>query len=253
MQARSQRLLQQQRLASVPPNKVGARARVVTEGAIASALLARIAATGRGDRVEIAALYLSQRELVQALLDAARRGVVVRLLLDPGKDGYGYVRSGIPNREAASELVAASDGAVRVRWYRTHGEQFSPGFVLVQSGASGWLMIGTAELTRRDLGDFDLAAAIIVDLPPDAAAAAEAHSIGSTCCGSTVPPAAPSTPPTPMSIPMPRNCATGNTACSRRRALPLTDAGRSPLSTASRCMDNRDRRQGPPVAARLRV
>jgi hypothetical protein len=174
MQARSQSLLQQQRLASVPANKVTARARVVTEGAIAAALLGRIAATSRGDRIEIAALYLSQRELVQALLDAARRGVVVRLLLDPGKDGYGYARSGIPNREAASELVAASDGAVRVRWYRTHGEQFSPGFVLVQSGASGWLMIGTAELTRRDLGDFDLAAAVITDLPSDAAAAAEA-------------------------------------------------------------------------------
>src|SRR5476649_1707815 len=98
--------------------RVTARARVVTEGAISAALLARIDATGNGDRIEIAALYLSQRELVQALLDAARRGVVVRLLLDPGKDGYGYARSGIPNREAASELVATSDGAVRVRWYR---------------------------------------------------------------------------------------------------------------------------------------
>jgi hypothetical protein len=174
MQARSQRLLQQQRLASLPADKVTARARVVTEGAIATAVLARIAATGSGDRIEIAALYLSQRELLQALLDAARRGVIVRLLLDPGKDGYGYARSGIPNREAASELVAASDGAVRVRWYRTHGELFSPGLLLVHSGASSWLMIGTAELSRRDLGDFDLAAAVITDLPADASAAADA-------------------------------------------------------------------------------
>ena len=174
MQARSQRLLEQQRLAAVPANRASARARVVTEGAIAAALVARIDASGNGDRIEIAALYLSQRELVRALLNAARRGVIVRLLLDPGKDGYGYARSGIPNREVASELVAASDGAVRVRWYRTHGEQFSPGFVLVQSEARAWLMIGTAELSRRDLGDFNLAAAVITDLPPSAPAAEDA-------------------------------------------------------------------------------
>ncbi len=174
MQARSQRLLQQQRLVVPPANPAAARARVVTEGAIATVLVARIDAAGKGDRIEVAALYLSQRELVRALLDAARRGVIVRLLLDPGKDGYGYARSGIPNREVASELVAASDGAVRVRWYRTHGEQFSPGFVLVQSETRDWLMTGTAELSRRDLGDFDLAAAVIIDLPADAPAGMDA-------------------------------------------------------------------------------
>jgi hypothetical protein len=173
MEARSQRLLEQRRLA-VPADGDTARARVVTEGAIASTLVARIDAAGKGDRIAIAALYLSQRELVRALLDAARRGVGVRLLLDPGKDGYGYERSGIPNREVASELIAASDGAVRVRWYRTHGEQFSPGLVLVHSGARCWLMVGTAELSRRDLGDFNLAAAAIVDVPADAAAGAQA-------------------------------------------------------------------------------
>ncbi|HEY6452605.1 MAG TPA: phospholipase D-like domain-containing protein [Steroidobacteraceae bacterium] len=176
MQARAQRLLEQQRRAAPPVVHASARACVVTEGAIAAALVKRIEATGSGDRIQIAALYLSQRALVGALLDAARRGASVRVLLDPGKDGYGYDRSGIPNREVASELVATSDGAVRVRWYRTHGEQFSPGFVLVQSGANAWLMVGTAVLSRRDLDDFNLAAAFVVELPADAPAAAEALS-----------------------------------------------------------------------------
>ena len=52
---------------------------------MAEALVARIDATGKHDSIEIAALYLSQRELVRALLDAARRGVSIRLLLDPGQ------------------------------------------------------------------------------------------------------------------------------------------------------------------------
>jgi hypothetical protein len=174
MQERSQRLLELQRRAELPTTPLDARARVVTEGAIAETLVARIDACGSGDHIAIAALYLSQRALIRALLDAARRGVDVRVLLDPGKDGYGYEHSGIPNREVASELIAASDGAVRVRWYRTHGEQFSAGFVLVQSHAGCWLMVGTAELTRYDLDDFNLAAAVIAELPPNAEASVEA-------------------------------------------------------------------------------
>lgn len=180
MQARAQRLFEQQRRLAAIGNDDSARARIVTEGGIATALVARIDATRRGDQIALAALYLSQRELDRALIDAGRRGVTVRLLLDPGKDGYGYDRSGIPNREVASELIAASDGAVRVRWYRTHGEQFSPGVVLVQSPTRSWLLVGTAQLSQRDLGDFNLAAAAILDLPvavaTDAAPAVEALS-----------------------------------------------------------------------------
>jgi hypothetical protein len=127
-----------------------------------------------GDRIELAALYLSQRELVRALLDAARRGVSVRVLLDPGKDGYGFDHSGLPNRQVSSELIVQSDGAIRVRWYRTHGEQFSPGFVLIEHATRDWLMIGTAQLSRYDLDDFNLAGAFIAELPPGVGAAAAA-------------------------------------------------------------------------------
>ena len=126
MQARAQRLLEPQRHLLLPESGDAARARVLTEGAIGAALVARIDAATRADRVEIAAMFLSQRELVRALLDAARRGANVRLLLDPDKDGYGYDHSGLPNRQVASELISTSDGAIRVRWYRTHGERVQP-------------------------------------------------------------------------------------------------------------------------------
>jgi PLD-like domain len=177
IQERSQRLLERQRhsVASVAAAEA-ARTRVVSEAAIAEALVGRIDAAGKHDNIDIAALYLSQRELVRALLDAAWRGVAIRVLLDPGKDGYGYQRSGVPNRAVASELVAASDGAVRVRWYRTHGEQFSPGFALIRSAGRAWLLVGTAELSRRDLDDMNLAAAFIAELPTSAPASNDALS-----------------------------------------------------------------------------
>jgi len=187
MQERAQRLFERRRQGAASRISAGsgisassgadaARVRVLSESSIADALLERINAAGSHDSVEIAALYLSQRELVRALIDAAWRGATVRVLLDPGKDGYGYERSGLPNRQVASELVSASDGAVRVRWYRTHGEQFSPGFALIRSVDHAWLMVGTAELSRRDLDDFDLAAAFIAELPGSATAGSDALS-----------------------------------------------------------------------------
>ena len=173
-QAHAQRLAEQLSTDTPVAGPDAAQARVVSEGAIGEALASRLNAAGRGDAVELAALYLSERGLVRAILDAARRGAAVRVLLDPGREAYGYPRGGLPNRAVASELVAASDGGVRVRWYRTHGELFSPGFALVRSAARTWLMVGTAEWTRRDLQDCDLAAAFVVDTPAAAAVGADA-------------------------------------------------------------------------------
>lgn len=173
MQARAQHLIEQ-----IPTlgGGEGAQARVLSESAAAQALILRIDATVKGDSIDVAALYLAQRDLVRVLLEAARRGVAVRALLDPGKDGYGYARSGLPNREVAAELVASSDGALRVRWYRTHGEQFSPSLIRIQGAGRVWLWSGTAELRHTDFDGLNLAAAFVADLPPTAAAASDALS-----------------------------------------------------------------------------
>ena len=52
----------------------------------------------------------------------------------------------------ASELIAASDGAIQLRWIRTHGEQFHIKLTAVRSGGRLWLMLGSANYTRRNLG-----------------------------------------------------------------------------------------------------
>jgi hypothetical protein len=146
----------------------GAQLRIVTEGAIRAALLQRLDATQRGDEISLAMFYLSDRPVVRALLAAARRGVSLRILLDPNKDAFGHEKSGLPNRQVAAELVAASDGAIRVRWYRTHGEQFHAKLVLVTHQQQAWLMLGSANLTRRNLGDYNLEADAIVESALDA-------------------------------------------------------------------------------------
>lgn len=152
----------------MPPQAPPANAiqvKVLTEGAIRAALLQHVRSAGKGDFVDIAMFYISDRAIVEALLKAARRGVTVRLILDPNKDAFGHSKSGIPNRPVASELVAASSGAIHVRWYRTHGEQFHTKLVMVYGAQRLWFTLGSANLTRRNLSDYNLEANVGVELP----------------------------------------------------------------------------------------
>jgi phosphatidylserine/phosphatidylglycerophosphate/cardiolipin synthase-like enzyme len=150
-----------------------AQVQVLTEGEIASAILRNIAGARAGDTIDVAMFYLSERQVVRALIDAARRGVSVRVLLDPNKDAFGRSKNGIPNRSVATELGAASDGAIKVRWFRTHGEQFHSKLVAIRTAEEYWFTLGSANLTRRNLGDFNLEANLAASVPPGSNIAAE--------------------------------------------------------------------------------
>jgi HKD family nuclease len=151
--------------ADPPAQTGGGRVKVLTEGGIRTELLRRLDTAGRGDNIDIAMFYVSDRGVIESLLAASHRGASVRLILDPNKDAFGHAKSGIPNQPVASELVAASDGAIHVRWYRTHGEQFHTKLVMVYSPELFWLTVGSANLTRRNLADYNLEANLAIELP----------------------------------------------------------------------------------------
>jgi phosphatidylserine/phosphatidylglycerophosphate/cardiolipin synthase-like enzyme len=159
------------------------RVQVLTEGALRSALLEHAAASGRGDSIDIASFGFADRGVVEALLDASRRGVAVHLILDPSEDATTLAPSGLPNQPAASELVARSGGAVRVRWYRTHGERFHPAFALFSGRRNVWLTVGSANLTRRGLDDYNLEAALAMETLRDAPLALQAQGYFDTLWG----------------------------------------------------------------------
>jgi hypothetical protein len=149
--------------AAPPTDPVGVR--TLTEGAIADAIVDRIGRCTAGDAIDIAVLHLADRDVLDGVRAAAARGARVRVLLDPNGDAYGRTSSGLPNRPVASELVAGSEGAIRVRWYRTHGEQFRAGLVAIRGRERFWLVLGAPALTRRAIRDYNLAAALAVDAP----------------------------------------------------------------------------------------
>jgi phosphatidylserine/phosphatidylglycerophosphate/cardiolipin synthase-like enzyme len=146
----------------------GGRVKVLTEGGILTELVDRLDTAERGDNIDIAMFYVADRAVIESLLAASRRGVAVRLIMDPNKDAFGRTKSGIPNQPVASELVAASDGAIHVRWYRTHGEQFHTKLAMVYSPERFWLTVGSANLTRRNLADYNLEANVAIEMPRSA-------------------------------------------------------------------------------------
>ncbi len=159
--------------ASNPGNSGATRAAIATEGAIRAQLLERFDATEPGDAIDIAQFYLSDRKVVGALRDAARRGVNVRLLLDPNKDAFGFEKSGRPNREVAGELLASAGESLQLRWYRTHGEQFHVKLAAVRHHDRLWFTLGSANFTRRNLGDLNLEANMMVETAADSTVAAD--------------------------------------------------------------------------------
>jgi len=145
-----------------------ARVQVLTEGEIGAAITRNLAGARAGDSIDIAMFYLSDRDVIQSLLAAAKRGVSVRVLLDPNKDAFGRTKNGIPNRSVATELAAASDGAIKVRWFRTHGEQFHSKLVSMRTATEFWFTLGSANLTRRNLDDYNLEANVAASVPLNA-------------------------------------------------------------------------------------
>ncbi|HEV3181511.1 MAG TPA: phospholipase D-like domain-containing protein [Steroidobacteraceae bacterium] len=151
-----------------------ARVQLLTEGAIRRVLLARLDATSAADSVDAALEYLADRGIIESLLAAARRGVSVRLILDPNEGATRGGAAGVPNQPVASELVSRSGGSIRVRWYRTHGERFHTALLLIDGRQSLWLAAGSAQLTRRDLEDYDLEADAAIELGRNAPLAQQA-------------------------------------------------------------------------------
>ena len=154
--------------APAPSPDSAARVQVLTEGEIRAAVVSNLAGAGVGDSIEVAMFYLSERDVIQALLGAARRGAAVRVILDPNKDAFGREKNGIPNRSVAAELSAASEGAIRVRWFRTHGEQFHSKLVSMRTATEFWFTLGSANLTRRNLENYNLEANIAASVPLNA-------------------------------------------------------------------------------------
>jgi hypothetical protein len=137
-------------------------ARFLTEGAIETALLDAIAAAGSGDEISIAVQNLSDRRLVGAALGAAARGARLQVLL---------ARNRMPNQAVAGELLRDGAGHIEVRWCPTETGASLPKLLVVQHRNDLWMNFGSANFTRRNLGDLNLESSVELRMPARAAPA----------------------------------------------------------------------------------
>ena len=113
--------------------------------------------------IDLAMFYLSDRDIISALVSAANRGVHVRVILDPNKDAFGFDKNGIPNQPVAKELVNNSHEAITVRWCDTHGEQCHGKLLMGDTATTSFMMLGSANFTRRNIGGYNLEEDIFVE------------------------------------------------------------------------------------------
>ncbi len=144
----------------------------ITEGAIRERVIEMLNGTTRGDHVRIAMFYISDRGVIQAVKDAAFGGARVQLILDMNKDAFGREKDGIPNRPVAGELMsfAAEENVfIDVKWAETHGEQFHSKAMSITNpdAAKHQFTCGSANWTRRNIGDFNMEANICLQNVPE--------------------------------------------------------------------------------------
>lgn len=129
---------------------------LLTEKAIKTKALESIDGLKAGEALDMSMFYISDRNIVTALKRADERGVKIRLIFDPNKDAFGREKNGIPNRQVAHELIKNSKGNTEIKWCDTHGEQCHGKLLIFKQGDNSSLIQGSANLTRRNLENFNL-------------------------------------------------------------------------------------------------
>lgn len=139
---------------------------------IKQALVRDIRAAMPPDRLFICAQFLAERELIEALVAASRRGVEGTLVLDQSKVDFGAPKSGYPNQITAPELARRTD--FEIRWANVRRDEFHNQFMLVERGDRCVLHIGSANYNRRSLSNTVLEANVRVDAPASATVSRDA-------------------------------------------------------------------------------
>ncbi len=136
---------------------------LITEIEIRKAIIKTIKSLKKNDNLNIAMFYISDRKVVKELIKASKRGVKIKMILDPSKDAFGRQKSGVPNRQVANELKIMSDNQIEIKWYDTHGEQFHTKILYsYDEQGNATTIAGSANYTKRNIGNYNLETNLIV-------------------------------------------------------------------------------------------
>ncbi|QUW21083.1 phospholipase [Sporosarcina sp. Marseille-Q4063] len=139
----------------------------ITEKKILDTMLVDINKAQKGDQIFLGMFFIAEESLVKALLDAASRGVDVKMILDPNKNSFGSQKTGLPNRPVAQRMKRDSKGKIDIRWYNTVIGQYHTKLVVVQTADETYISNGAANLTDRALNNYNLESNLRIIAPND--------------------------------------------------------------------------------------
>ncbi|RBW69162.1 phospholipase D family protein [Bacillus taeanensis] len=136
------------------------KAQILTESKIQDSVVEAVDHAVKGDVIWVGMFYLADRDIIDALEDAAERGIEVRIILDPNQNAFGSEKMGLPNIPIAAELYKTRKKHLTIRWYNTNKEQYHTKLIYIKGEKDSTIIGGSANYTSRNLDDYNLEANI---------------------------------------------------------------------------------------------
>ncbi|WP_240794322.1 phospholipase D family protein [Bacillus sp. BHET2] len=152
---------------SLPPSESSVKAQILTEREIQNGVVKALDDAKKGDEAWIGMFYLADRDIIDAIEDAAERGVDIRLVLDPNQNAFGQEKIGLPNLPIAAELHKVESEHITIRWYNTNKEQYHTKFIFVKGDKQSTVIGGSGNYTSRNMDDYNLEENLKLTAPTD--------------------------------------------------------------------------------------
>ncbi|MGF3105576.1 phospholipase D family protein [Rossellomorea sp. DUT-2] len=156
-----------QSIKKLPPAEASVKAQILTEKKVQTSVVNAMNKANKGDEIWIGMFYLADRDIIDAIGDAADREVEVRLVLDPNQNAFGQEKIGLPNLPIASELHNLDNDHITIRWYNTNKEQYHTKFIYIKGEKESTVIGGSSNYTSRNLDDYNLEENIKIVAPTD--------------------------------------------------------------------------------------
>lgn len=143
------------------------KAKVVTEDQIETSALEAINLANKDDQIWLGMYYLADRDVIDAIKEAADRGVQLNLILDPNQNAFGNEKTGLPNLPIAQELLKHNDEQINLKWYNVKEEQYHSKILFVKTTNQSLILGGSANLTSRNIDNYNLESNLYVSAPND--------------------------------------------------------------------------------------
>ncbi|MCR8849925.1 phospholipase D family protein [Rossellomorea sp. SC111] len=152
---------------ALPSSERSVNAQILTEREIQKGVVKALDDAKKGDDVWIGMFYLADRDIIDAIEDAAEREVEIRLVLDPNQNAFGQEKIGLPNLPIAAELHKLENEHIAIRWYNTNKEQYHTKFIYVKGKKQSTVIGGSGNYTSRNLDDYNLEENLKLTAPSD--------------------------------------------------------------------------------------